>query len=340
MTPQPIRYLVLWLTTGCNLRCAYCYRPPEVPSRMSREVARAALEMAASSGMPFHVQLAGGEPTMEPELIECVGSLIRQKGWPVTVAIQTNATRIDPPLIATCLRHRIGIGVSLDGPPEVQQKTRGMARETYRGLALLAASDVPTRVTAVLYSEILASAPALVMSLASFSNVRGFGFDPLVLKGGAAGRLDLLPDRAGTYHAARGTCHVLALVNSRRQRPLVWREYKAVLSARNSGQSPAHYCHAAQGTSMTVHPSGAVYPCSQVAGEPEFAAGTLDAVDWDRLATAFRGVRMVCPDPGCRLSGCCPGDCPSRIHFQDPSMTSVVCDLYRGIADYLEQEPS
>lgn len=339
MTPQPIRYLVLWLTTGCNLRCTYCYRPPEAPSRMSREVAHAALEIAALSGMPFHVQLAGGEPALEPELIEFIGSLIRQKGWPATIAIQTNATRITPSLIATCLRHRIGVGVSVDGPPDVQQKTRGMARETYQSLALLATSDVPTRATAVLCSGILASAPALVMCLASFSNVRGFGFDPLVLKGGAAGRPDLLPGRAGTYDAALETCRVLALVNRRRQRPLVWREYEAVRAARDSG-SPAHYCHAAQGTSMAVHPSGTVYPCSQVAGEPEFAAGTLDRVDWSRLATAFRGVRMMCPDSACSLSGCCPGDCPSRIHFQDPSMTPVVCELYRGITDYLVQEAS
>jgi uncharacterized protein len=340
MTPQPIRYLVLWLTTQCNLHCTYCYRPPEPLPRMPREVVCAALELAAASGVSFHVQLAGGEPTLEPELIEFIGSLIRRKGWPATIAIQTNATRIDPPLITTCLRYRIEMGVSLDGPPEVQQKTRGMARETYQSLALLAASEVPTRVTAVLCSKTLASAPALVLCLASFPNVRGFGFDPLVMKGGAAKRPDLLPDHAGTYGAARETCQVLALVNSRRQRPLLWREYETVRSARNGGRSRTHYCHAAQGASLAVHPSGAVYPCSQVAGEPEFAAGTLDAVDWNRLSTAFRGVRMVCPNPRCSLSGCCPGDCPSRIHFQNPSMTSVMCSLYRGIADYLVQEPS
>jgi uncharacterized protein len=91
---------------------------------------------------------------------------------------------------------------------------------------------------------------------------------------------------------------------------------------------------------MAVHPSGAVYPCSQVAGEPAFAAGTLETVDWHRLKSAFHGVRLICPDASCTLAGCCPGDCPSRIHFQNPSNAPVVCGLYRGIADYLAGEVS
>jgi uncharacterized protein len=338
MTPQPVRYLVLWLTTQCNLHCSYCYRPPEAPSRMSPGVARAALELAASSGQPFHVQLAGGEPTLEPELIEYIGSLIREKRLPASVAVQTNGTRIDARLIAACLQHQIEIGISLDGPPDMQQRARGMARETYQGLALLDASAVPTRVTAVLSSESLASAPALAMCLASFSNIRGFGFDPLVLKGAARGRADLLPACADTCDAAHRICETLALVNRRRRQPLVWREFEAVKKARSIGQCSTHYCHAARGESMAVHPSGAVFPCSQVAGEPEFAAGTLDAVDWNRLAMTFRDVRIVCRDADCRLAGRCPGDCPSRIHFQNPAMTPVMCDLYRGIADYLAEE--
>jgi len=117
---------------------------------MSREVALAALELAAASGAPFHVQMAGGEPTLEPDLIEYIGALIRHRSWPATIALQTNATLLDRALISTCLRYQIEVGVSLDGPPEVQQTVRGKARETYQSLALLDASAVATRVTAVL----------------------------------------------------------------------------------------------------------------------------------------------------------------------------------------------
>lgn len=64
-----LRYVVLWLTTACNLRCAYCYRGDPPASTMPLEVARSALKLAAQSGLPFHVQMAGGEPTLEPGLM-------------------------------------------------------------------------------------------------------------------------------------------------------------------------------------------------------------------------------------------------------------------------------
>lgn len=63
MTSPAVRYLVLWLTTACNMRCRYCYRSPEAPKAMPRNTALAALHLAAASGKSFHVQLAGGEPT-------------------------------------------------------------------------------------------------------------------------------------------------------------------------------------------------------------------------------------------------------------------------------------
>ncbi|HCX89504.1 MAG TPA: radical SAM protein, partial [Deltaproteobacteria bacterium] len=71
------RYLVLLLTTACNLNCAYCYREERDHFQsMPREVAEKALRLAASSGSSFHVQITGGEPCLEPELIEWTASLV------------------------------------------------------------------------------------------------------------------------------------------------------------------------------------------------------------------------------------------------------------------------
>ena len=72
--PSPIRYLVLLLTTACNARCVYCYRNEESAQVMSMDVARTALALAAQSGAPFHVQLAGGEPTLA---LEAIAMLVR-----------------------------------------------------------------------------------------------------------------------------------------------------------------------------------------------------------------------------------------------------------------------
>jgi len=116
MNYPPARYLVLWLTTACNLRCRYCYRKEDDHAIMSKEVARTALFLAAQSGLPFHVQLAGGEPTLEPDMIEFVGRTVRDAHWPATLAMQTNGTLWERDMIELCRRYDIGIGVSVDGP--------------------------------------------------------------------------------------------------------------------------------------------------------------------------------------------------------------------------------
>jgi len=100
---------------------------------MDREVAAGSLEYAAGSGLPFHVQLTGGEPTLEPALIEWVVSLIRQKGWPATIGLQTNGSLLDRSLVGICKHYDIQMGVSLDGPPEVQERMRGRRRQRSGG---------------------------------------------------------------------------------------------------------------------------------------------------------------------------------------------------------------
>ncbi len=55
-----VRTLVLWLTTRCNLRCAYCYRGEQREMAMPLEVIRSALQLTGGVGRPLHVQMAGG----------------------------------------------------------------------------------------------------------------------------------------------------------------------------------------------------------------------------------------------------------------------------------------
>ena len=91
-----VRYLVLWLTTGCNLNCSYCYRGEDnSPQLMSVKVAENALRLAATSGLPFHVQLAGGEPTLATQMIYDIARHVRASSLPATLGLQTNGTLIN-----------------------------------------------------------------------------------------------------------------------------------------------------------------------------------------------------------------------------------------------------
>ncbi|HOS43976.1 MAG TPA: radical SAM protein, partial [Armatimonadota bacterium] len=308
MTPPAVRYLVLWVTAACNLRCAYCYRRPGRDAVMPIAVARAALALAAASGQPFHVQLTGGEPTLEPAVIEAVGRMVRQAGWPATLALQTNGTRLDTALIELCRRYDIGIGVSIDGPPEVQERVRGSAAATFRGLRLLERAALPVRVTAVLSSANVARLRELVLCLGVYPNVSGVGLDPVVAAGAARHAEALMPDPEAVRRGVRAMYAAVSGLNRLRARPFQWRECAAVERAL-AGDAPVRpYCHACRGESLAIHPDGTAYPCAQAVGDPAMQVGDVDAVDWARLRAVYHGVQLRGECAACALSGRCPGD--------------------------------
>ncbi len=333
----PVRHLVLWLTTACNLQCAYCYRGSQRAVTMPLNVMASALGLAASSGQPFHVQLAGGEPTLEPDLVAAAGRWIRQKKLPCTLALQTNGTLLDSHLAEVCRRYGITLGVSVDGPPAVQQRLRGGAAATYRALGLLAHHNIPLCVTTVLSSGNVDHLGELVLALSAFPNVRGLGLDPVVCKGEALTLKNPFPSHESLEAGIRNMAATLLKVNGLRTVPIAWREWDAVLGAMAGGRKERAYCHACRGESLAVCPEGKAYPCSQTVGDPAMEAGTVDGVDWERLKHLFRGLELKGDCGECPLDGRCPGDCPSRLHYNGPAGSSSLCRVYQAIMNHIQE---
>lgn len=340
MNHSPVRYLVLWLTTACNLNCRYCYKKENDHAVMSKEVAFAALSLAAQSGLPFHIQLAGGEPTLEPDMIEFVGYTVRKARWPVTLAVQTNGTLWDRNIVELCRRYNIAVGVSLDGPPEVQEELRGMSGATFRSLSLFEKERTPVWVTTVLSSVNASRLYDLVLVLSGFSNIRGVGFDPLVMSGGAQTKAELLPSPEALRAGIQDFMEALEQLKVCRHVSLEWREMGVVRRALAEKVSSRTYCHACQGESLAVHPSSMVYPCGQAIGDPEMAAGTVEAVEWSKLFACYKEMTLQGNCSSCPLENCCPGDCPSRLRYNRKFPHQTMCTLYRTIAEKLTADIS
>lgn len=322
-----IRHLVLWLTTDCNLSCAYCYRgEPQAVQSMSRGTALAALEMVARSGQPFHVQLAGGEPTLEPQLIETIARQVRRKGWPCTLAVQTNGVTLDRAMVEMFKREGLAVGVSLDGPPQVQNLLRGQAAQVYQGLEDLNQAGVDFGVTAVVCAQNLIELPRLAMLLGRWPHARGLGLDLLVRRGRALAGGASMPEPAALTRAVQELAGVVTWVNQRRQRPLVLREQKRL-------QNLLHpFCQAALGASLAVHPDGRLYPCGQTMGDEDLTLGSLDRPDFTR-ASVLANYRLQREDcAGCLLENRCPGECPSRLKYNGPQGRALACALLRGLS--------
>jgi uncharacterized protein len=321
------------LTTRCNLACGYCYQAgTAVGMDMSKPVLQAALELCRQGPGPIHVQLTGGEPTLVPELVDEAARCARAMGRRCTIGIQTNATLLTSKLVETFATHDIQVGVSLDGPPVVQQRLRGEAAQTFRGLKLLEASGVPFRVTTVVSAENVRHLANLVWILAGFEQARGLGLDLLVRKGGAK---DDNSARPATPEALRQGVHglldALEAVNRRRQTPLELREWNLLRSCQSRGTTRRCFCHAGEGQSVAVHPDGSLYPCSQTLSDPAYSAGNVSQPDAQKLL-ALQSLRLAsahCLD--CALQGCCPGECPSRLHYNQHDDPTLTCELYRAL---------
>lgn len=320
-----IRYLILAVTSRCNLRCGYCYLAAgEDGLDMTDAVLDQALDLAGNSSQPCHIQITGGEPTLVPDKIARIAERSRLMRARPHLAIQTNATLLTRDMVQLFKEYEFQIGVSLDGPPEIQDVQRGMASETLRGLKLLESEHVPFRVTTVVTKDNVLSLDKLALLLAGFTNSRGIGLDLLVSKGRAATGFSRPPSSEELRRGVSGLASTLALINKRRSTPLRLRELDLLCGS--GGDRP--FCRAATGQSLAVRPDGRLYPCGQTMGDPHFFMGTVEQPEFtgQQPLTGFRldsGDCHYCP-----LVNNCPGDCPSRIHYNNEEGKKLTCTMY------------
>ncbi|WP_108663695.1 cyclophane-forming radical SAM/SPASM peptide maturase GrrM/OscB [Acuticoccus kandeliae] len=162
--------LVLQGSSFCNIDCRYCYvAGRERRERMSEEVLRAvAQKVVAASGAPDEMEVAwhAGEPMALPAAwVDAACDMLAAHAPPgrrLRFVIQTNATLVDERWIAVIAKHRISIGVSIDGPEEIHDAKRvtrrgaGTFRSTMRGVEALCDAGVPFTAIAVLTRQSLA----------------------------------------------------------------------------------------------------------------------------------------------------------------------------------------
>jgi radical SAM protein with 4Fe4S-binding SPASM domain len=125
-------------TIGCNLRCPMCDRLHKEDylshrdNQLPYETAKAFLHEVGALGVRYFLFIGGGEPLMEPHLIEYIQIL---KSYGVYVHLWTNGTLINsenaPALAQSCDM----ITVSLDSPdPAVNDLSRGAAGATEKAI--------------------------------------------------------------------------------------------------------------------------------------------------------------------------------------------------------------
>lgn len=121
--------LVLHLANGCNLRCVYCYANGGVYNSpvqlISREMVDCVIDRFYSEFDKIKgVQLFGGEPLMNMEIIEYVCDKFRERDPEIEIGIVTNGTLINNKYVDIANRYKIQTTISYDGNIKVNDMLR------------------------------------------------------------------------------------------------------------------------------------------------------------------------------------------------------------------------
>ncbi|BCJ39480.1 hypothetical protein GCM10010168_62720 [Actinoplanes ianthinogenes] len=158
---SPISQYVLKIASRCDLKCDYCYvyehadqgwrrQPPLMDQAVVRTVARRIAEHAGQHELSaVRVVLHGGEPLLAGarRLDEIAAELHETVGPVLDLRMQTNGVLLTEEICAVVRRHRIRVGVSLDGDLLAHDRHRrfahggGSHHHVRRALTLLRAPE-------------------------------------------------------------------------------------------------------------------------------------------------------------------------------------------------------
>ena len=141
VAPIPFHTFLLKIASRCNIDCDYCYvynqaddgwkRQPKLMSSATIDLAtrRIREHLVANDKNDCSLVFHGGEPLMGGlKHLDMLLSFIRRNlvdhGIAVTLGIQSNGLLFTPEIGTFCRQNQISIGVSLDGPAEINDRHR------------------------------------------------------------------------------------------------------------------------------------------------------------------------------------------------------------------------
>lgn len=171
----PLELLVLQGTPFCNLDCSYCYLPNRNDSRkMDLSVVEKAIERVLEAKLAdgeFTTVWHAGEPLVlgvdyYERAIECIARIVPPE-ISVNHSFQTNGVLIDRAWCEFFNRHRVRLGLSIDGPQDIHdryRKTRdgkGTHRRVSQAVDLLNDAGTSYHIISVITDESIRQADKL-----------------------------------------------------------------------------------------------------------------------------------------------------------------------------------
>ncbi len=313
-----IRMLILALTGACNFRCTYCYAAAQPPEKIPRAALRWAIDLAGMSGRPFVVQFTGGEPLLAFERLVYAVDYIREKKYPATIQIQTNASLVTPTIAKYFASEKIGVGVSLDGGASLNDAARqypdgsGTAGDIIRGLQILAQEGIAVGLTCVVGMHNVGMLSSIVDMAYYAGNVRKLGFDLLRPQGRAQGETVVNEtEMKDALHMVMQRADELERLTGRH---LIFVHGQRVAQLESGRTEVFGHCYAMTHHALFVNPRGECYSCASLSAYPDYRIGSyqegLHAQGIQSAAASIRESMERCYQ--CEFLKKCGGGCYAR----------------------------
>jgi uncharacterized protein len=334
-------------TRLCNLRCTYCHDwRSEAHQTMSFKVQARLFEQLfqPDSHSQIDVIWHGGEPTLIGRRnvlrILMLQRWFARPGQRVSNLLQTNATTLDADWIRLLSRYRFQVSFSLDGPPEVHDRTRVYPNgsktfaHVQQGLKLLKQANLLSGVLLVASSALRTiGAPAIIQFLQA-EQLTAVGVLPL--------RPGLTPPSNDEPYLDRATYFqfLQELENARLNQPTPWIQIRELdtlkLSLRNQIPNHCEMLGNCIGSFFGIEPTGEVYHCDKFIGDFQYILGNILEQDFDQMRHSPQAQQLktqnqidIAALQGCPYFKYCQGWCPHERYLakQYESNSETCCGL-------------
>jgi uncharacterized protein len=326
---RSILTVIIKATRLCNLRCTYCHSWKEGPGQvMGFPVLARTIRDAVCDASVRYVDFVwhGGEVTLlPPEYYRralWLQEQFRRPGQIIKNTIQTNGTRFTDEWLAFICDYGIGVGVSLDGPPEIHDRRRldvagrPTAARVHEGLKRLRSAGITQVGVLMVVDEDVCNSAALLLDY-----LLEVGLDRVSLLNVIPPNTIEVPKRGQYLPVSRFVRFLEELFH------LWWPKYHSRLRIRELDDlitkltgGPPNLCVFAGGCFggyLTVEPTGEVSACDKYIGDHAYSFGnvlsmTLAEIQTSRQMSALQAENAAAVDRmrACPWFAVCQGGCP------------------------------
>ncbi len=287
--------VTLVLTHDCNLGCGYCYAGAKFQKRMPAEIAERAVDLAFSDGAPeAQISFFGGEPLLAWDQLVVSARRARaaaeRAGVALKMSVTTNGTLLDDERAALLDELGVYVGLSIDGIRQAHESGRpkmgggSSFDDVARGLSVL----------------LRRGAPFETISVVTPTNVRWLGETVEWLVELGVPRVSLNPCYEAFFSDEELELYGAGLTRAADIMTDCFRHGRVVsmtvfdnkiLAALKGGLANGDKCSLGS-TSLSVAPSGNLYPCERLVAEdedPKWVMGHIDDPALDHREHCDRG---------------------------------------------------